>query len=127
MLRTDREAVICDLAETYHIYDYKSLPCQRVATFCVGLRNNSRIKMRMSGSKYTLDTLLLASALDKLALLVWSKTKDSEHGLNRPRSVVETLLGKNENRDIKAFNTAEEFEKKRKEIIGKGGKQKAWN
>lgn len=46
MINTDESAVICDLAETYSIFDYKSLPVLTVATFCVGLRENSRIKMK---------------------------------------------------------------------------------
>ena len=38
MIKTDEDALICDLAETYQIYDYKSLPAYMVATFSVGLR-----------------------------------------------------------------------------------------
>ena len=33
MIKTDEDALICDLAETYQIYDYKSLPAYMVATF----------------------------------------------------------------------------------------------
>ena len=125
MLRIDQDAVICDLAETYHIYDYKSLPCRKVATLCVGLRNDSRIKMKMSGNKYPFETILLAAVVDKLALLVWSKTKEAEHGLNRPKSIAEKLI--NDEKNIKTFNTAEEFEKKRNELIREGGVQTSWN
>ena len=35
MIKTDEDALICDLAETYQIYDYKSLPAYMVATFSV--------------------------------------------------------------------------------------------
>ena len=48
MIKTDEDALICDLAETYQIYDYKSLPAYMVATFSVGLRENSRIKMKLN-------------------------------------------------------------------------------
>lgn len=44
MVAEDEDALICDLAETYQIYDYRSLPLQKVAVFCAGLRENSRIK-----------------------------------------------------------------------------------
>ena len=49
MLNLDKDALLCDLAETYHIYDYKSLPCKMVATFSCGLRADSRIKMKIAG------------------------------------------------------------------------------
>ena len=49
MVKTDKDAWMCDLAETYHIYDYESLPLSKVAIFSVGLRANSRIKMKMQG------------------------------------------------------------------------------
>ena len=38
MLNTDSDALECDLAETYHIYNYKELPLKKVALFSVGLR-----------------------------------------------------------------------------------------
>ena len=49
MIRLDRDALICDLAETYHIYDMRSLPLQTVATLSAGLRDDSRIKMKAGG------------------------------------------------------------------------------
>lgn len=81
--------------------------------------------MKMSGNKYPFETILLAAVVDKLALLVWSKTKEAEHGLNRPKSIAEKLI--NDEKNIKTFNTAEEFEKKRNELIREGGVQTSWN
>lgn len=120
MIATDEDALICDLAETYRIYDYKSLPVQRVAVFCVGLREDSRIKRKISGNKYPVKTMLLASATDYLALLWWAQTKDGQKGINRPVSVLNALLGSEQEREIMVFDTAEDFEKKRREIAGKG-------
>jgi len=40
MLELDEDALVCDLAETYGIYNYRSLPATLVATFSVGLREN---------------------------------------------------------------------------------------
>jgi hypothetical protein len=120
MIAKDQNALICDLAETYHIYDYKSLPLSRVAIFAVGLRDDSRIKMKISGMKYPTDTLLLASAVDRLSLLAWMNSKDGANGINRPKSVLNELLDKGDERDIEAFNSPEEFEKRRNEILAKG-------
>jgi len=46
MIKLDENALICDFAETYHIYDYRQLPPTRVAVFACGLRDDSRIKMK---------------------------------------------------------------------------------
>ena len=64
MIVTDEDALICDLAETYNIYDYRRLPVLTVAVFSLGLRQNSRIKMIMSGNRITLEESLLACAVD---------------------------------------------------------------
>ena len=66
MLAADRNAVICDLAETYGILDYKALPVPLLATLCSGLRETSRIKLRLSGMSVPSDMMLLAAAVDKL-------------------------------------------------------------
>ncbi len=121
MIALDESALICDLAETYRIYDYKSLPLSKVATFAVGLRENSRIKMKMNGVKYPLDTVLLASVVDRLSVLVWMKTKDGANGVNQPKSILFQLLQEEETRDIEVFNTPEDFEKRRSEILREGG------
>ena len=118
MLAVDKTALICDLAETYGILDYKVLPVETLAALSVGLRENSRIKMKLSGAKVQPDFLLLAAAVDRLSLLVWSKTKDAEKGRKRPKSLVEVLNGKKKESDVMAFNTAEEWERAKAKIIG---------
>lgn len=119
MIASDEDALICDLAETYQIYDYRSLPPSVIATFSIGLRDNSRIKLKMSGNKYPLETILLASAVDKLSLLVWAKSKDAEKGRNRPHSIVESLLEINKPREYLTFSSAEEYERAMAEINNK--------
>ena len=69
MLETDEDALICDLAETYGVYDYESLPVQTVAALSIGLRGDSRIRMKLSGMKLTLTESLLAMIADNLALI----------------------------------------------------------
>ena len=120
IIATDENALICDFAETYHIYDYKSLPLSRVAIFAVGLRDDSRVKMKISGMKYPLETILLASAVDRLTLFVWMNSKDGKNGVNRPKSVLDELMGKEDKKDIEAFESSDEFERRRKEILEKG-------
>lgn len=121
MIATDEEALICDLAETYHIYDYKSLPVSQVAIFSIGLRNDSRIKMKMNDMKYPLPDILLAACVDRLTQLLWMNSKDGANGLNRPKSIVSQLLSEVEERDMEVFDSPEDFEMKRNEILMKGG------
>ena len=121
MIATDENALICDLAETYRIYDYKSLPASRIAAFSVGLRDNSRIKLKMNNTKHSLDTLLLAAIADRLSLLVWSKTKDSMQGINRPPSIMAKLLGEEEEKNVVSFDTPDAFDAEWKKITGGKG------
>ena len=121
MITTDKNALICDLAETYGIYDYKALPVETLAVLCVGLRDNSRIKMKLSGAKVNPDLLLLAEAVDRLGLLVWSKTKDAQSGRNRPKSIVSMLTREEQENDVESFETAEEFNAEWQRIVKGGG------
>ena len=113
MIRTDETALICDLAETYGITDMRALPLKTTAALAVGLRGNSRIRMKMSGVKADQMTLLTAMMVDRLSLLVWSKTKDAEHGRNPPESLAAALLESGEKKpedECQAYQTADEFQ-----------------
>ena len=109
MLATDETALVCDLAETYGIYDYRSYPATVIATFAVGLRENARIWLKMNKMAYPLETMLLASAVDKLSLLLWAKTKDGAKNRNRPKMILE-MLQADPAQDIATFSTPELFE-----------------
>ena len=120
MIRFDEDALICDLAETYQIYDYRQLPLKMVAVFSYGLRDDSRIKMSISKQPVPLDTMLLAGLSDRLALLLWTKTKDAEHGRNRPDSILESLTNVKKESSQLTFASGEEFEQMRLKILEGG-------
>ena len=119
MIKTDESALICDLAETYHIYDYRSLPLKMVATFSVGLRENSRIKMKMANIKYSFETLLLASILDNLNTRTWAMSREAQNGDSKQQSILNRLLGRTEENDSEEmeFDSGEEFEMMRNEFL----------
>lgn len=126
MINVDEEALICDLAETYQIYDYKQLPLTTAAVFSCGLRSDSRIKMRLSGQEVSPETLLLAGVSDKLSYLLWLKTKDGQKGRNKPDSILESLtktkdISKKKNEIV--FDSGKEFEREREKLLQgiKGG------
>lgn len=118
MIQTDKDALICDLAETYHIYDYKKLPLTQVAIFAIGLKDDSRIKMKMSGQLAPMETLLLAGISDRLSILLWRQTKDGQKGRNMPTMILDTLTVKKEKEsDVIVFSSGEDYEKTRKAIL----------
>ncbi|MGM0143762.1 hypothetical protein IGJ94_000289 [Enterococcus sp. AZ153] len=120
MIYIDEEALICDLAETYQIYDYKQLPLLKVAVFSCGLREDSRIKMKMSNQTVSFETLLLAGISDKLSVLLWTKTKDAEKGKNLPKMIMDGLLPYKKEMstaDTSIFDSSEDFERRRNELI----------
>lgn len=122
MIRTDEDALICDLAETYHIFDYRQLPASLVAVFSVGLRPGSRIYMAMNDEKMTVEQTILAGVLDRLSILLWSKTKDGQDGINKPTLILDSIFGiEKEKEEIASFESGEEFMRAREELLKKGG------
>lgn len=121
MIYTDRDAVICDLAETYGIYDMGSLPARTVAILASGLRDNSRIKMKLTGAKVDNDLLLLAYAVDRLGILIWQQTKDGQRGRNQPESIAERILHGDQNKrkvhHVSAYRTVADFENARRRLM----------
>lgn len=93
MVSTDEDSLICDLMEVYGIADYRSCRPSFIGTLAAGLREDSRIKMRLSGAKATTDRMIMAYCADKLANVVWMFSKDGADGVNRPVSLVKKLIG----------------------------------
>ncbi len=106
--------MICDLAETYGIYDYRQHPPTRVAVFVLGLGGDSRVSMAIIGVKYKFDTMLNAAMFDVLHLLLWQNTKHARKGNNFPKSIVKMMYGEKE---CRGFDSSEAFESERKRIL----------
>lgn len=108
MISVDKGAWICDMAETYGVYDVRSLPLRTVATLSAGLRDDSRIKMKIRGEKASRTELLLATVTDGVNALLWrfGAYKD------KPVSITEALLDKPKKQSggVVAYASVEEFE-----------------
>ncbi len=115
MLSVDRNAVICDLAETYHIFDYRQLSPKLVATLVVGLRDDSRIKMKFTDNVISFNQIIMVSILDHLKMLVWLNSDEGSKGTNKPKSLLKELLKDKE--DTQTFSSPEEFEQERRRIL----------
>lgn len=110
MIALDEDALMCDMAETYHIYNMEQLPPEYVAVLAYGLRENSRIKMLASGLRVSLDTLLLAHIVDNTAINYYAKTKDAKTGHNKPKSMVKAFTQNlDESKHAKQFMSGHDF------------------
>ena len=125
MIDLDEDALICDLAETYQVYDYKQLPLQTVAVFAYGLKDDSRIKQLLSDQIAPVERVLLASMVDRLSMLLWIQSKDGQKRVNRPASIADQLIkrdkSENDEKDYLVFESGEDFENYRKALLAKTG------
>lgn len=115
MLSVDEDALLCDFAETYRVFDIYQLPPVLAGTLAYGLRDDSRIKMKISGIKFRLETLILARIADGVSYILWQHSKDGHEGKNLPESLLKKLIGEE---DIEyGFDTPEDFETARKALL----------
>jgi len=118
MLGHNRTMVMCDMAETYGIYDMWGLPLSTTAALACGLREDSRIRMSMRGDRITTETLMLATIADSMRVLTWMQTEDGHKGTNRPKSILNILTKEQDEEDEPVqYATAADFDAARAEII----------
>lgn len=112
MMDVDEDALICDFAETYHIYDIYQYPCELVATLAAGLRSDSRIMVKLSGLRITPELYTMCDIADSLRILRWQNTRDGQKGRNVPPMLLETFSGDNQKdkkEDLRGFRSGEDF------------------
>lgn len=71
--------------------------------------------MAISGQTLNLNEFLMATIIDRLNLLLWTKTKDAEKGRNRPKSIIDNFT---KNNDVSSFRNKEDFERAKNKILG---------
>lgn len=126
MLSADRDALVCDLAETYHVMDMTALSVPLLATLAAGLRGDCRIRMAMAGADISTKEMVAAAMLDRLTTLCWMQSRDGAHGRNRPASVVDAMVGKETNKrkvtatSPIAYDSPMDFNKAWAKVTGKG-------
>lgn len=121
MLKTDEDALVCDFAETYKIYDWRSLPVRTAATLAAGLRDDARIYLKMAGVPCSFDRLLLAGVFDAVRVANWQRTKDGQTGRSKPDMVVKQILkhaqAENDAGAVEAFTDGDAFLRARERLI----------
>lgn len=121
MISTNQTALICDLAEVYGVLDYKDLPAELLATLAAGLRDDSRIKMSMSGRTVTRMETLLAAAVDRLTNIAWLLGGVCPMRPDPPGSILKVLLGQEDDTEEQVgFDTPEEYEAEWRRRTGVG-------
>ena len=107
MIELDEDALICDLAETYHIFDYRSLPVKLVATLSAGLRDDARIKLLAAEAPTRMEIMILAAIADNLTMLRAGMNKKNN---GKPFLFTDAIYGEKKKKKAKGFRTVEEFE-----------------
>lgn len=69
MVSKYEDEFICDMAETYHVFDYEALPVDLLVVLACGLRDNSRTKLKISGVKHIPLELVIPQIFDQILLL----------------------------------------------------------
>lgn len=117
MLATDKDAFMCDMVETYHIFDYKALPVETLAALAFGLRETSRIKLKLAGINEIPIQILLPQIYDILAAIGAGLS-----GNAAPPSMFGIASGKEpkteNNSKTVLFNSGEDFQKEWKRRTG---------
>lgn len=117
MAARDEDALVCDMAETYHIYDYTAIPCRLAATLAAGLHPESRSMMALAGTTVPTSLYLQAVIADRLGMIFWAQTKDGQKGRNRPESIAAALRGENKKEQLETFCSGAAFEAVRANIL----------
>lgn len=109
--------MICDLAETYHLFDYRKYKPSLIAVLVSGLKEDSRLNHAINGGFSISSNTLLSIIADYCSLIWWSRTDDGLNNRNRPKSITQKSLNvheeKKKNGAYMKFSSAEEFMKAR--------------
>lgn len=116
MLGVDRDAVICDLAETYNVLDYRSLPIMTLATLCAGLHDDSRIKMQLMEMHRIAPSFAYVRMADTLTMILHVLAGDK----SKPKLYQDIMTGKPIKKKTTGFSSIEEFENARQRFLSNG-------
>lgn len=105
MLSEDENALVCDMAETYHVFDIWALPVSLLAVLASGLRENSRIKMKIAGVNYIPLETVVPQGVDYLRMILKSLIGDKK----KEKYLSELLFEKPASNHTVGFHSGEDF------------------
>ena len=109
MLKAHKDDLICDLAETYNIYDYTVFLPRYIATLAAGLKDDSRTVQAVTGTNTDLTGVLLAQIATMLSGFFHEK----------PIDYMEIISGEKQEKELVGYDSPEEFWAARQAIIDK--------
>ena len=115
MIAKDKDSLICDLAETYQVYDMHNYEVGFIAVLVFGLPQESRIKKSLSNQKVTFKDVMLAGIFDVLNQIRWMLA-GNKHA-PKPISVLDKLLEEEKEKAI-SFMDEQAFEMEWERITG---------
>lgn len=115
ILNDSEDLMICDLAETYGILDYKQIKPSILAVLVIGLPKDSRIMRKVSNAKLGYKDSVLALIFDTLQIIAYKQ--GHKKGAKRPESLYKRLTAEDKKDEYMTFTSPEAFERWRKEHI----------
>lgn len=113
-----KDALICDFAQYYHIYDLDSVNLQTAAILACGLPPDSRTLRQMTGQKFSAEMVIQMRILDTVRFFQYAYiSSHSKRKVPKPQSIFEILNEKKEENPIRGFKTKEAFEAARERIL----------
>lgn len=114
MRASDTDALICDFAQYYHIYDFQALELKQAAVLACGLPEESRIMRIMKGQKYGNEEMIMLAILDTLRAIEYAYVKahcKDDADIPEYRSLLAELSDgrEPEETDSQWFSTADDF------------------
>lgn len=99
--------MICDLAETYQIFDYTRVPVKLLGILVAGLHYNARINRERRDEDYELNTFLLATIADSVNMLLYGFFNDKKG--KKPDLFIDALTKKDDKADYLTFDRGEDL------------------
>lgn len=112
-----KEELICDLAETYHIYNMYDFTPEYIGILVNGLDADSRVNRKIGEQKIKSETYLLAGIFDNVNYLLYGMSDPKKRG-NPPDSILKRLLSDEPREKEKVFVTPDDFRETWKKIVG---------
>ena len=120
-MKEHEDALVCDLAEYYGIYDYRQFSLRYIATLAVGLRADSRVKGYINGIEQPPVGITLVQMLDAIQYFAYAMAGGKE----APKSALNAYLTAKKTTD--GYDTGEDFENAREAILGRIKDKRKWH
>ncbi len=117
IINDSEDLMICDLAQTYGILDYKQIKPNILAALVMGLPQDSRIMLKISKAKLSYTDSVLALIFDCLQIIAFNQVHRYRKNLKRPESLYKKLMEDDKKDDYMTFGSPENYERWRKEHI----------